>query len=214
LAGSENSYAAIVATTDADCVAHDEVAIHEFGHLFGAGHVDNPSGYLFFDSHAYHFVSAIPPIVFNIRSIMSTPIPGSFNTMVFSQTTGQDNMRTLNTTAQSVSNYRAPPPPSCSIAVPDEFFGLLTGVCNPSPWTSHSLSWDDGCPEESTSYVVWGEQPIGYGYFPRWTTVLQSTPIYVAGANANIKVQACNSSECSPVSSETYHASSNCGSGF
>ena len=68
-AGAEESYAAILATTSPPCGSTivPEAAIHEFGHLFGAGHVGPPGFFLFPDSHA---LVAVHPYLGWYKTIM------------------------------------------------------------------------------------------------------------------------------------------------
>lgn len=221
---SSAGWAAVV-TTEVGCDPYPEVALHEFGHLLGAGHyepVRNPSHWLYYDSLAYAFAQFISWPVNGwvaARTIMATPAAtpclaapnGCAQTMTFSNlVASRDNVRTLATTAQSVANYRVTAPPSCSITRPDDLVGTLTGICTPWPWTRHFMNWDDDCPEETIIYDVFGSQPVGSPYQYGWSTALRATEVYVYGANANMKVRACNAGQCSPLSSETYLALSLC----
>jgi hypothetical protein len=255
LNGAEDSWGVVVETVKTSCTVYHEHAIHEVGHLFGAGHLPPPYSlpnfYLFPDSHAF---KATVPFAGVWRTIMAGPV-GGIQTNTFSAAAGSTNNRqALVTTAQSVANYRRgvvvgppvavaqcsdgidndgnaltdypaepgcssptdetessiPPPPGCGLTPPTFVTGALTGVCAPPPWTSHSVSWVDLCPEASSSYEIWYSQPDGSPYSYGWTLVNPLTNVFVTGSNSRIRVRSCNGPSCAPLSASSYVALSQC----
>lgn len=203
------------------------LAAHELGHLFGAGHTRYPATdgrYLDSNSHAFAIVDQLPPELgggfFGIKSIMAEKSPPGpcqgFQCMtigVYSSHSDTNNLNALQTTALSVANYfDGPPPVSCNATFPP--FGVqgsLGGVCAPTPWTEHFISWQHQCPGQVSVFWVWKRQPLGALPVPAWPVPITSTPAYVTGADAEALIQSCSSSgNCSGLSSSTYVAQSLC----
>ncbi len=215
--GSEDSYAVIVATEGVNCLSFEEVAIHELGHLFGAGHVETPETtgkYLKADSHALH----IDNIFVRAKTIMAESFYTGIQTLNFSTqpSTNTDNLGTLSTTALSVANYRTapPPPPPCTLSPPQNIHGVITGICTPSPWTRHFVTWDDSCPSATSFYEIWAAQPILNPFNFEFYTAFSSTEVFVFGEDALIKARACEFFNCTSLGLGVYLASSQCNGGF
>ncbi len=221
---SNAGWAAIV-TTDANngCIGYSEIALHELGHLLGAGHYEPLNAWLHNYSHAESEYISIPfPVGVDIylRTIMANPgnsicgaAAGCMLTNVFSDgnpVSTRHNLNTLAVTALSVANYRTAQGGGCNLTRPNNLVGSLIQVCAPSPWTRHFLAWNDDCPAETDFFQLFVSQPVGQPYLYGWTAVIQSSDVYVYGANANIKVRACNAGGCSPLSTQTYLATSQC----
>ncbi len=123
-----------------------------------------------------------------------------------------ENVRAISLTALSVANYWMGDPPQQVLEPPVNLYGLLIGVCSPSPWTQHEILWQEGgstAPVEG--YEIWYIQapysiPV-YG----WTVTSESTPAFVYGAPATTFARTCNSSQCSGFASSFYVADWLCG---
>ncbi len=126
--------------------------------------------------------------------------------------TSENNRGTLNTTALSVANYRTqpPPPPPCNLSPPQNIQSDLLGVCFPEPWTKYYIDWEDSCPSQTTYYEVWSAQPTNNPFVYDWTTFINSSYVWVTGADALIKAKACNSFSCSSLGLGAVYAGSFC----
>jgi hypothetical protein len=177
LHGSEDSFFAVVSTHSA-CASVPINAIHELGHLFGAGHSTPPApvdGYLLPDSHAALYTIVLPfgPPLPKKTIMGQANQPGAYNPawsapggyIYFSIPAQSNNFGTVKKTAVSVANYRTAPsppplppgmppkppvlPPGCALQTPTGFTASLSGVCV-------------GNPPVSTSYnVFWYDQCPG-----------------------------------------------------
>ncbi len=204
------------------------LATHEVGHIFGAGHTSAPAWagkYLREDSHAWAFTFTLPPELgggtFGGKSVMAEGNPPECQNLdcaispYFSNDSvnGTDNLKALETTALSVANYRQTPPGvACNATFPPfGVQGVLGGVCAPTPWTEHFISWQHQCPGQVSVFWIWKRQPLGALPVPAWPVPTTSTPAYVAGADAEALIQSCSSSgSCSGLSSSSYVAQSLC----
>lgn len=202
-----------MATTGA-CTADSVLSLHEFGHLFGAGHeyTGGVHHYLYTDSHAYLFFLPFPYPT--IRSNMHTAYLTGYNWGQYSDAAGSaDNVRVLLRTALSVANYRPlfdppplpppyPPPPSggCSLSQPAYMTQSQPVHCAPFPYSRYFLTWGDSCPSQTAYYRMWVEQPLGAGYLPDATVATPFTYAWVSGAPGRVRVQACNGGGCSALS--------------
>lgn len=200
--GSEDSYIALI-VTDSVCSSTRDLAMHELGHLFGAGHVKNSTNtnfYLFGDSHADRFGMVTTQFITVVAMAQS---PLDIPTYFFASTTGKNNQRAVNRTDTSVANYRSS---SCELAKPENMDGFPVVFCNASGWTGHFVEWDDTCPEASVDYEVWGSQPLGSPYEFEWRTVLTATSAWVTGSAAGMKAKTCDLLTCTDRSDSTYIA--------
>jgi hypothetical protein len=183
--------------------------------------------YLFDDSHASVVVINYPPYVeVSIQTIIAegshpdcvAGAPGGKCTVVPSYSTADltNNQRTLSTTARSVANYRITGGGGggggggCNLSTPTAVTGFLVASCSPFPYTQHQIAWLDNCPAASSHYEIWYSQPDGQPYIQGWTTTVSNTPAYVSGANARVKVSACNGAICTPLSASSYLAVDGC----
>jgi hypothetical protein len=157
LRGSEDSYTAIVAT-QGSCASETVTAVHEMGHLLGAGHTTPSDAGLLADSHGATFTPAnlYPPT--HLQTVMGNDPMGGANTGWFSRPgsyyyfyipAGYNNAGTVATTAASVEAYRvaptppplppnmppAPPnvPPGCGLQTPVGLTANIAGICVGSP---------------------------------------------------------------------------------
>lgn len=219
---SETYYVAIVSTTS-DCRQRPYWAAHEFAHLFGAAH-ERDAGQgpgLYGDSYAdfkkpvgavngkYTIMKTWPDLYCgssgcdeegeysNIST--QTNSPGNYN---------ERNDRAINATKASVALYREPPPP-CSLTPPLFLSGYINNICyGGNLSTEHIVSWVDACPSASAQYDMYFKgagtsQP--YQYFG--TRAVTWDDIYVSGADAYIKVNACDSfGTCTTLSVSRYYA--------
>ena len=225
LRGSENSYEAIVATDGAICPDDDHVALHELGHLLGAGHetsASSPDCCLFLYSHA-HLISFAGMGLYTIVAqqtefrtlypFWSTPT----NYLMLGST--DNNLSTVQTTGRSVANYRVdaesipppppfnppqPLPPGCSLQSPSNLTAVLVAECDPFPTTHYRLYWSDLCPGAALYYQVEYSQPVGHPYVNSVTSVSPWADVVVQGVPAQVRVRACDGFLCSgPSNSDT-----------
>lgn len=231
LRGADDYYSAIINTQNSNCTIHDEIAIHEFGHLFGAGHEYSSltaNGYLYDDSYANPIFLIPGGGRTRYRSIVATvgsyKLYNHFSDQSLAAQT--NNHRAVLKTASSVARYRAsgtpvdpppvtpplPPPvvvPGCGLSPAVSLTGALYATCVPFPATTHTITWYDTCPGATVDYQIEYSQPDGAPY-----VVLGSTPniweyISVNGASSRLRVRACNGATCSSPSG-TYLANDSC----
>jgi len=224
LRGSNDSYFAIIATTNSDCPT-EETAAHEFGHLFGGGHTkplfEPIPIYLYPDSHATATVSSIflggmtgfigtkTILAETMVSLCRNHVPPVSCAVIpsYSSSGGTNNQRAFTKTAKSVANYRTTPSNSgCVLQTPSNVLGSLVGVCLPFPVTQYLVNWQDACPSATSNYAVWFSQPDGAPYQLAGFSASTSTEIHVDGSSARIRIQACDGSQCSSLSASSFLA--------
>lgn len=190
-AGKDDGYVGLVGTKGG-CTS-DDLGAHEFGHLFGAGHMDQVGStfWLYGTSHATINGGTTSSIM---QGNYLLPYPRA-NTFSNNATGPANNLHTLGVTAKSVANYRT----SCSLSVPTNVYGTRMG-CYGS-YTEFSISWSDSCPGESVYYQLYKEQPVGSGYVFGASTLPPIITAYVRGVPANAAAKACSVSSCSALSS-------------
>ena len=185
-AGNEHSYIALVGTTgQCDQLNFtDDMAAHEFGHLFGAGHMQTAAtmnAYLFFDSHStYAGGSTI---------MVPHTLPYTRQNQYSNNATGvARNRNTLNITAKSVANYRTD---DCSLSAPTDVKEVYTGCWG--VWSQYYVYWKDSCPGKTSFFEWWGAQPVYMPYSYLGSGISTASYFYVNGAAGKVKVKACDS---------------------
>ena len=164
---TESAGWAAVVTTASYCDAFPEIALHEFGHLLGAGHYEpniTPPLWLYSDSLAFAYAEYLGYPVnmwIAVRSVMTRPnidmcalVPGGCSqTMTFSNSVGlRDNVKALSVTAQSVANYRTGSGSGgggggdggCTLQAPT---GPITGIFDSCVYgfSLYTILWNDSC---------------------------------------------------------------------
>jgi hypothetical protein len=206
-------------------------AAHEFGHLFGAGHRTDGSR-LYEDARAYSLKYTQYydqwGYSYEVSSTMGHPVEcpsmgGSFcafmagysRSGVFGDGAHQ-NARTLNLLAKSLANYiGTPTQPAPVLYPPINVHGYLINACDEYGWTRHQAHWNDD-PRTNiavSGYEVWFSQAPGQPYaFGWWVPFIQKfSDVYVIGADSDIRVNACTTSQCSALSASSYLAQWSCG---
>jgi hypothetical protein len=133
---------------------------------------------------------------------------GGANLAMTSTTSGTDHaqldaaeaaMNALNLRNQYQADIVSPPG-GCSLTAPVNLTASLVNTCDPAPWSHYIMTWGDSCPTETDYYQIWKEQPVGSGYVPGWTAPGPFSDVYVTGADANVRAQACKGAQCSALS--------------
>jgi hypothetical protein len=106
------------------------------------------------------------------------------------------------------------PPGGCSLQVPTNVTGQLVAACEEyqgSPfWSRYTITWVDTCPSASIDYEVWVSQPVGTPEYFVEATPFQGGDYVVTGSPARVKVKACNSQTCTPLSTSSFVAEPRC----
>jgi hypothetical protein len=198
---------------------------HEFGHLFGAGHQNSTAAErLYADSRAYSYAIYFP---YGGGLLVSTTMGDrnecSTSCTISSQYSkngqygdgSRQNARTLDIVAKSVANYiSAPSPPTPILNPPINVTGYLITSCVSPNATRHQVFWNDD-PQTNvavSTYQVWYSQPPGQPYVYGWSLpyAQKFSDVYVGGANSEIRVNACTTSQCSALSASSYLAQWTC----
>lgn len=222
---AEDYFVALVSET----CTWNRVAAHEVGHLFGAGH-QRAAGAgtrgLFTDSRG-DFNEPDPVATYTgdwtvminssmplgchpawCTEIQSFSHPGTSTNTPFNA--NFDNYLAVLATFSSVAAFREPP--TCGITPPIFVTGSIQDICwGNEGWTKHKMLWLDTCPSATDFYKTYAQQPPGdpSGYDDFVDTVfapIQQSIFFVIGANANMKVKACEGGNCSALSSSWYLA--------
>jgi hypothetical protein len=225
LRGDDDWFQAIVVTGGPLCAVASDTAIHELGHLLGAGHEVPPAvsgSYLFSDSHAGFF----SVYGFQGRSIVTQDTTRPFFAMwtapwpynIWQITPNAYNKKAVQTTGKSVANYRTtedpplPPPPNpppqplppgCTLQGPINPVAVyVPPACNPYPASRYNFYWDDMCPGVVSHYRVEDQQPAGTGpWVLTDTTLWRGLAVGINGAPGRLRVKACSGAVCSVPSS-------------
>lgn len=202
-----------------DQICWGPTGAHEFGHVFGGGHVaasmqDNPR--LYPDSRAYVRLVEGDWYPYNLATALGahgecTPHPTTslcFFELRYSNNSpqagngDQQNARTLRLTALSVANYYQvdPPGPEPILNPPVNVHGFNLG-CNAANETRHDIYWSPhpATNVEVTEYQIWYSQPPDQLSVYGWSlpAYQEFDDAYVFGADAQVTIRACTTERCS-----------------
>ena len=92
-----------------------------------------------------------------------------------------------------------PPPPVCNgNEAPFGVYVYLVQTCVVTPthtWTQYRLHWSHACDSNVDYYNIWGDLPSNHIL---GTSLSPPQDVYIDGGSGRVRVQACNSSGCSP----------------
>src|SRR5205814_9586925 len=92
-----------------------------------------------------------------------------------------------------------PLPPGCTIQQPTGTVATLWAQCDPYPYTSYNMWWNETCPGAVSYYQVEHSQPPGGIFVPTGPgpqPVSEWTRVFVSGVPAEVRVRACNGGGC------------------